>query len=396
MIVIENGTVWNGRRDDEPCARTIVIEGQSVTRILPAGQSVDVAPEASIINASGKFVMPGIINCHTHICMDGDPKAFTGETESAPRIAVKAALSAAKTLREGITTIRDMGGITGIDIAIRDMIEDGVILGPRMLVSGQAICMTGGHGHRWGCEADGAAEARKAARAQLKAGADQLKVIATGGVLTKGVEPGAPQLTVDEMKAVVEEAIKAGTHVAAHAHGNTGIVNAVKAGVKTIEHGTFLDEKAADLMLAHDAYCTPTFISAQRIYEHGVQGGIPDSVRKIKEMMAPRSRSLRIAIDKGLKIIIGTDAGTFMNYHGMDSVLGQLVILHQEGMAIKDILVSATSQNAEALGIAHRIGILQAGMQADMILVDGNPMTDLNVLKNVSIVIKGGQIVARQ
>ena len=191
----------------------------------------------------------------------------------------------------------------------------------------------------------------------------------------------------------VEEATKAGTTVAAHAHGNTGIVNAVKAGVKTIEHGTLLDEKAADLMLENGVYCTPTFISAQRIYEHGVQGGIPDSVRKVKEMMAPRSRSLRIAIDKGIKILIGTDAGSFMNYHGMDSMLGQLLILQQEGMAIRDILSSATRLNAEAMGLADRIGVLAPNMRADIIVVDGDPMSDLNVLKNVSAVIKDGLLV---
>ena len=393
MIVIENGTVWNGKRDDEPSVRTIVIEDQTITRILSPDQPVDVSPENHKIDAAGKFVMPGLINCHTHICMDGNPKIFAGETESTPRIAVKTALSAEKTLKEGITTIRDCGGVAGIDIAIRGMIDDGVISGPRMLVSGKAICMTGGHGHRWGCEVDGADEARKAARTQLKAGADQLKVIATGGVLTRGVEPGAPQLTVEEMTAVVEEATKAGTSVGAHAHGNTGIVNAVKAGVKTIEHGTLLDEKAVDLMLEHDVYCTPTFISAQRIYEHGVQGGIPDSVRKVKEMMAPRSRSLRVAIDKGLKILIGTDAGTFMNYHGMDSMLGQLLILQQEGMTIRDILASATHLNAGALGLADRIGVLAPDMTADMIVVEGDPMTDLHALKNVSVVIKGGLFV---
>jgi len=244
-----------------------------------------------------------------------------------------------------------------------------------------------------GVEVDGPYQARKAARAELKANVDLLKVMATGGVMTQGVEPGAPQMTVDEMKAVAEEAEKVGTYVAAHAHGNMGVLNAVKAGIRSIEHGTLMEEKTADLVAEHGAYYTPTFISAKRIYEGGMRVGIPEAVRKVREMMEPRRRSLHLAYRKKLKILLGTDAGTPLNEHGIDGLVEQMLILQQECMTPKEILVSATSLAAKALMIDREVGCIEEGKIADLILVDRDPLKDLTALRRVSMVVKEGSVV---
>ena len=394
MVIIENSAVWNGALDDEPGERTIVIEDRTISRILAAGEAVDAPAGVRRIDASGKFILPGLINSHTHICFNRDPGALAHpDREDPARIAIKAAHAAERTLREGITTIRDLGAPAGIDIALRDMINEGLTAGPRMVVSGRCLCMTGGHGHWFGLEVDGPDEARKGARLQLKLGADMLKVMATGGVMTRGVEPGSAQLTVAEMRSVVDEAAKVGTVVAAHAHGTQGIINAVEAGVKNIEHGTLLDEKGADLMAENGAYYTPTFISAQRIFDHGMAAGIGDSVRKVKQLMEPRRRSLQLAVKTGLKILIGSDAGTPANPNGMESLLGNMLLLNKEGMDTRDILAAATGLNAQALGLGDRIGRLAPGYEADLIAVTGNPFTDLGVLGDVDWVIKAGDII---
>lgn len=394
MIAIENGCVWDGSEEDSLSRKTILIEGPMIKQILKADRSPSWGKDVMRIDASSRFVLPGLINCHTHIALDGSPDPVSSFLrDGIPRATIKMARALEKTLREGITTIRDLGGPMGIDIAVREMVREGLLLGPRILVSGRPLCMTGGHAHKMAVEVDGPSAARKAARAELKAGVDLLKVMATGGVMTQGVEPGAPQMTVEEMKAVAEEAGKAGTYVAAHAHGNMGILNAVKAGIRSIEHGTLMEEETADLMAEHGVYYTPTFISSKRIYEGGMRVGIPDAVRKVREMMEPRRRSLHLAYERRLNILLGTDAGTPMNGHGIDGLVEQMLILREEGMTPKEILVSATSLAAKALLIDRQVGRIEEGKAADLILVERDPLKDLTALRTVSMVIKDGSIV---
>jgi len=396
MILIENGMVWTGNKEDSPSNRTILIDGQTIRHVFTKDKEIDVPEDVERIDASSKFVLPGLINCHTHICLDGSPDPVSSMLNDGMfRVSIKAAESAKRILMQGVTTIRDLGGWQGIDIALRDAIKDGIIPGPRMLVSGKVICMTGGHGRTMGCEVDGSDEARKAARMQLKSNVDLIKVMATGGVMTEGVEPGSPQLTIDEMKAAVEEAEKAGRRVACHAHGNTGILNALKAGVHTVEHGTFLDERAVDMMIERNAYYTPTVIAPKRIADVGAEAGIPKyAVRKVGEMIKHRFKSLHLAYEKGVNIVTGTDAGTPMNPHA--DLIEELLILKKECMTSQEVLAAATGVAAKALGIESQVGILEEGKIADLIIVDGNPFDDIGALRNISVIIKEGKVIVNE
>ena len=393
MIVIENGIVWTGKKDDSPSNRTIVIDGSIIKHIFPQDKPVDLSGDAERIDASSKFILPGLIDCHTHVCFDGSPDPGTSMLhDGIPCVSIKAAESAKKILMQGITTIRDLGGMQGIDIALRDAIKDGVVIGPRMLVSGEVLCMTGGHLNFMGYEVDGPDEARKGVRRQLKSKVDLIKVMATGGVMTQETEPGIPQLTADEMRVIVEEAEKAGKRVACHAHGNRGISNALNAGVHTIEHCTYLDEKTVDTMVERNVYYTPTVVSLKRIAEKGGESGIPGFVvDRAREMIKRRIRSLHLAHAKGANIVIGTDSGTPVNPH--DGLIEELVIIGKECMTTEEVLVSVTSLAAKALGMENRLGTLEEGKIADLIIVDGNPFSNIQALRKISTILKEGQRV---
>jgi imidazolonepropionase-like amidohydrolase len=390
MIIIENGTVWSGKADGHPSRKNIVIEGGIIKHVLSGNDSADLPTDIEKIDASSKFVMPGLINCHTHICFDGSADPVRSMLSDGPlRVAIKAAESAKRFLKSGITTIRDLGGFEGVDIALRDAIEDGLTVGPRILASGKVICMTGGHLHYMGCEVDGPEEARKGVRKQLKSNVDLIKVMATGGVLTRTAEPGASQLTQAELATAVEEAGRAGKRVACHAHAREGILNAVHAGVNSIEHGTFLDEKIAETMARKGIYLVPTVISIKRVTELGSEVGTPEfMVRRAGEIFQSRLKSLTMAFEAGVRIVAGTDSGTPMNPHG--EIIDELLLLYSS-MSAKEVLAAATSLAAAALGIEDRLGTLEEGKIADLLILDGNPLMDLTALRKIALVMKKGE-----
>ena len=348
-------------------------------------------PESGVdaIDLKGATLLPGLIDVHVHTQLDPDGADLMSLGEDPSYYTLLGAKAARNLLVAGVTTARDLGGIGFGDIALRDAIARGVIPGPRLLVSGKVLTMTGGHGWPIGAEVDGCDEVRKAARLNFKKGADNLKMMATGGVLTKGVHPWSASLGFEELKAGFDEANKSGKISAAHAQGVDGIINAVNAGVRTIEHGFWLNDEACELMLAKGCYFSATLSAVRRVYDLGKEKGIPDYVMdKIEGAMKSHQESFKRAMKKGVAIICGTDAGTPYNYHG--DTYYELMLMHELGMSPMDCIVAATQRAAEALRIDHQVGTLKPGKFADMMVVEGDPLQDLSVLKNPTRVFKDG------
>lgn len=363
-------------------------------RIVKMGQDLPMA-DASIYDASGQTLLPGLIDCHVHIVSDGLANPMTKLGETIPLATLRAARNVKRSLNMGITTVRSLGGFEGVEVAVRKGQQEGIIQGAKVLAANRGLCMTGGHGHFIGREVDGPDEARKGTREQFKAGADVLKLFATGGVSTPGVEPGAAQLTYEEMFAAISEAHKAGRKATAHAQGTEGIKNAILAGIDSIEHGIFLDEEVIELMIQKGVYLVPTLVAPERINTHGEEGGIPTyAVEKSRRVTESHIRSFQMAKDLGVKIAFGTDAGTPFNFHGENA--RELLLMHQYGMAVLDVLRAATAGSADNLGLGHDRGRIEAGLAADLLLIDGNVLADLSLLtSHVVAVMQDGVWIKR-
>ncbi|UCF93655.1 MAG: amidohydrolase family protein [Desulfobacterales bacterium] len=309
--------------------------------------------------------------------------------------ALKAAAFARQTLMAGVTSVRDMGGKAGIDLGLKQAIKAGIVAGPRLLVSGQLICMTGGHGWQLGREADGVDEVRKAAREQIKAGVDIIKLMATGGVLTPAVEPGSEQLTEDELRAGVGEAHKAGKKTATHAMGTKGILNALRAGIDSIEHGVCLDAEAVALMVQRGVPYIPTLSALYHIERQGVAAGIPVfAVEKTLKVKPFHLESIRMAREAGVRVAMGTDAGTPFNRHGGN--LAELQFLVEAGYAPLEAIEAGTRRAAQVLGMEKELGTIEEGKLADLVVVDGSPLDDVGLLQQpdaIRFVMQGGKLV---
>lgn len=369
-----------------------VVEDKRITKVGKV-EDLQATDNMEVVDLTRKYVMPGLINAHVHITLEpvGDPFGLINR-ESTAKTAVRGVVNLKKHLQAGTTFFRDLGAPAGIDFALRDAVNEGLIEGPQFLAAGKCISMTGGHGWSIGREADGVDEVRKAAREQLKAGADLLKIMATGGVTTPGVEPGSPQLTLEEMKAAVEEAHKAGKKTASHAQGTQGIKNAILAGIDSIEHGIFLDDETIELMLEHDVYLVPTLVAPYFIVEYGIEAGIPQyAVDKSKAVMDAHAESFTKAYKAGVKIAMGTDAGTPFNFH--DGAPHELKLMVQAGMSPMDALVSSTKAGADLLGILDDYGTLEEGKFADFLVLNENPLDNLDTLFNLHSVYKLGKKV---
>lgn len=356
-------------------------------RIVAVGD-VDVSG-ARKMNVSGRFVTPGLIDCHTHVVLDGGPDTVAHARRPRDELLLVALRNARANLKAGVTTARDIGSTAFVDVLVRDLVAAGLAAGPRMFVAGHFLTMTGGHAHYMGREADGVDECRKAAREQLKGGADWLKVMATGGVLTPLVDPRAPQLNEDEMRAVVEEGRKAGRWTAAHAHGGGGIGNAVRAGVRSVEHGTYLTPALADLMKRKGAYYVPTCVASVAILEDEDVPGW--ARRKAQDAVAVHEKSFRLALRKGLKIALGTDAGTPSNHHGKNA--RELAVMVEYGMTPKQALAAGTVVAAEMLGVEKEVGLVREGYAADLLVLTRHPLEDIGAFATaLDAVIQAGTV----
>ncbi len=372
----------------------VVVEAERIVKVQK-GQ-IKIPADARVIPLEGRTLLPGFIDCHVHVCLDGGPNATsTVLTEPLPITTLKAANFVRRTLMGGVTTIRDLGGNDGIDLGLKQAVQSGLIPGPRMLVSRRMICMTGGHAWPVGREADGPDDVRKAAREQIKDGADIVKFMATGGVLTPGVEPGSEQLSEEELRAGIQEAHKAGKKTAAHAMGTSGILNALRAGIDSIEHGDYLDEEAVSMMIEKNVPYIPTLSPLYHIETRGVEARIPAFVVEKSLKVKPHHlESFRMAKEKGVLIGMGTDAGTPFNMHGEN--LGELKLLVEWGLTSAEAMESGTRIAAHVLGLQDDIGTIEEGKLADLVVVEGNPLDNIELLvkrENIHLVMQGGRLV---
>ena len=382
----------------------VVVTGD---RIMAAGRegSVAIPAGAQVIDLGDATLLPGFIDAHVHIIGRGlaDPKSDDAMMHDYSSYgAILGVENARRTLQAGFTTVRVVGSPNFDDMALRAAITDGVVPGPRMQNAGHSFGITGGHcdenGYRPGLAdadyrtgvADGADEGRKAVRYQVKYGADVIKICATGGVLSEGDAVGATQYTLDEMRAIVEEATKLDRKVAAHAHGTEGIKLAVRAGVASIEHGSFLDEEGARLMAQKGTFLVPT-ISAAEFVENAVKSGRLTGLRAEKALAAAAGmrNSVRLALRNGVPIALGTDAG--VGIHGANGHEFTLMV-NWGGLSPMQSIVAGTSNAAKLLGWDRQIGTLAAGKWADVVAVMGDPTRDISVMERPAFVMKGGSI----
>ncbi len=386
------GLVFNGEGDMLD-GQSVLVESGKVTKVAPTAEFEGFAGEA--IDISGGTLMPGLFDCHVHLCLGAEGDPGTAADKLLPgQVTMKALERAQATLAGGITAIRDCGGKDYLEFAVRDAVNDGQQIGPTIRASGRLICMTGGHGNRTGRIADGIDEVVQAVREQIHAGSDLIKIMATGGVMTPGVNPEDAHYTAEEMAAGIAEGRRFNKRSASHAQGRDGILNAVRGGITSIEHGIFMDETCVEEMLAQSTYLVPT-VSALRNILDNKGNGIPDYViEKTERVSEHHRRSIQMYYKAGGNIAMGTDAGTPFNKHGSNAMELEFMV----GLGIKpvDALKFATSNSADLVGLEEQ-GRIKEGMTADFLIVDGNPAEDITMAsrkENHREVIKGGVVVS--
>jgi len=386
--------------------KTIRIEGKRIQSVINEKESCSDQTN-EIIDLSGYTVLPGLFDCHVHTSFNGEPNYYDIVLKQSVAYRTLTSLrNVQQDLEAGFTTIRVMGEKSHLDIALKKAIEEGIATGPRIVAAGQNITVTGGHADLWlaqdiqyveglgGIVADGPEAFRKAARTQLKYGADFIKLVVTGGVMSEGGDPGMPYLSYEEIRAAVEEAHRLGKKVAAHCHGVAGAKLSLEAGCDTIEHGTLLikDPRVIDLMAEKRIFLVPTLSTMASSPQEG-EPTYAFFLKKIQETRQFAMESIRYAIKAGVPIATGTDAGSPGNHHGDNA--RELEMLVQAGMSPMDAILAATKASSECVGLEDQVGTLQGGKYADLIAVKGDPLSNISILKNVAFVMKEGQIVKR-
>jgi imidazolonepropionase-like amidohydrolase len=388
--------VRSGRINDD---QIILFDDGLITALGPASSTrlpAGVRPR----DLSGATCLPGLIDAHTHLLDDPTDNGYEGLGISTPRATVIGVKNARLTIQAGFTTVRNVNAPGYGDVALRDGINAGEVEGPRMLVSGPALGITGGHADNnllpsefhWRSEgiADGPWAARAKVREEIKYGVDLIKVMASGGVLSKGDQPGAPQYTFEELQAIVEEAHKLGRRVAAHAHGTQSIKDAIRAGVDSVEHASLIDDEGIALAKQHGTYLVFDIYNDDYILSQGEKADmLPESIEKEKHLGLIQRQSFRRAHDAGAKLAFGTDGGVYP--HGDNAK--QFAKMVEWGMKPLEAIQAATIGDADLLGWPDKVGALEVGKFGDLIAVEGDPTTDVRVLETVKFVMKGGTIV---
>jgi imidazolonepropionase-like amidohydrolase len=403
VVALRAGRLVDVERGEVRLDQVIVVRGEKVERIQAA--SVAIPAGAQVIDLSRYTVTPGLIDCHTHLVDQMQSAGAAAPLErSAAQQAFIGARHARQTLLAGFTTVRDVGTWrVFLDAALRDAIADGIVPGPRMAVAGTYITTTSGAGDITGLAPDvvlpsdmragianSASEVRRRVRELLNGGADFIKIMATGAVLTRGTRPGVPEFSEEELRAAVEEAAKYGARVTAHAHGADGIKNAVRAGVQSIEHGSLMDDEAIRLMKERGVYLVADIYNGDYIASEGRRQGWPEEyLRKNDETTEAQRQGFRKAVAAGVHIAFGTDSGVYP--HGDNA--RQLPYMVRYGMTPMQALQAATLVAARNIGWEDRVGSLAPGKYADVVAVEGDALADLASFGRVAFVMKGGAVV---
>ena len=375
----------------------VLVNDGRIARISPT-RSADLPAGVDVIDLQGHTLLPGLIDMHVHLTSGGGYHGYESLRLTDERRAILGVVHAETTLMAGFTTVRNVGAGSFGDVALRDAINDGDIPGPRMLVSGPPIGITGGHCSdnnllppEYGITGEGVADgpwaARTAVRRNIKYGADLIKTCSTGGVMSKGTKVGAPQYTVEELTALVDEAHSRGLKVASHAHGAEGIINALIAGADTIEHASFIDDEGIALSIERDAALSMDIYVTEYILGEGASAGIlEESLEKERKTGATQRSNFTKAVNAGATIVFGSDAGVYP--HGQNAK--QFSRMTRFGMTPLQAIQSATITAAEVLGLEYDVGKITAGYAADFVAVKGNPLENIELLEEPAAVIKGG------
>jgi len=397
-VIVRAGHVLDVKTGKTLDNQAIVIEDDKIVSLGPGADAK--AAGATIVDLPNATVLPGLIDSHTHITFDPKGLGYESLGISVPREALTGAKNARITLEAGFTTIRNVGASGYSDVALRDAINDGDVPGPRMLVSGPALGITGGH-----CDnnllpfeehkqaegvADGVENVQHKVREVIKYGADVIKICATGGVMSKGDDPNASQFTLEEMKTIVAEAHRLGRKVAAHAHGAEGVRWASDAGVDSIEHGHLMDDASIATLKKNGTYLVPTLYLMDWNRENMGQRHAPDYiVRKMQSVSAVGQNNAKKAFAAGVKVAFGTDAAVYP--HGLNA--HEFAVYVRLGMTPLQAIQTATLNASDLLGWSTKIGTIEPGKFADLVAVDGDPLQDVTTLERVKFVMKGGEVV---
>jgi len=396
IVIIQAGRVFDPRSGLLVENQAIVVRGNRIESVGPPGS---VPAGASVVNLRSATVLPGFIDVHTHLTSGAAGGGYESLGISAPRAAMYGAKNARITLLAGFTTVRNVGASGYADVALRDAINDGDVIGPRMQVSGPPLGITGGHcdnnllppefKHSSEGAADGIANVQHKVREVIKYGADVIKFCASGGVFSKGDNPLLEQYSPEEMSALVREAHRLGRKVATHAHSAIAIKDAIRAGVDSVEHGIFLDDEGIQLLKQHGTYLVPTSYPLYWFDENMSKMKLPPWVQEKARIIIPAAKqNMAKAFKAGVKVALGTDAAVYP--HGLNA--GEFWSMVQLGLTPVEALRAGTINAAELMGWADRIGTIEQGKLADIVAVNGDPLKDVSVLQHVAFVMKDGVV----
>lgn len=400
VTYIKAGSLFDSRSGKVTRDAVIVVAGERIASVEYSDAAIPA--DAEVIDLSDSFVLPGMMDMHTHVIDHLDRYFYAGYFQSPHRATIGGVVNAKKTLLAGFTTIRNVGASDYADVALRNAIDAGEIPGPRMAVSGPGLGITGGHcdrntlNHTFAERSDGVADGpwavREQVRKNVKYDADLIKFCATGGVFSKGTKVGMTQYTLEEMQAIVDEAHTHDRKVAAHAHGTEGIKRAILAGVDSIEHASFLDEEAIQMGIDRGVYFAIDIYNTEYTLERGEANGVPEeNINKEREVGTRQRQSFTLAVDMGARVVFATDSGVYP--HGDNGKQFSRTV--RFGMTPTQAIQSATSLTADLLGWEDRVGEIAPGMYADIVAVDGNPLDDIAELEDVDFVMKGGVVYKR-